>query len=300
MPIPSNLTQTLSLTLPSPLQRFSPPWPGADKLTMWIKRDDSIHPVISGNKWRKLQQALTTLPQGTQRIISFGGGYSNHLHALGYVCHKFKIPFTAIIRGDYCTRLTPMLGDLQSWDCDLQFINKATYKLRDDPDYLAQWHQRFPHSVIIPEGGSQVQALAGMQDMVAEIDTDFTQILLPVGSGGSLAGVASALSSHQHATGIAVLRGQDYLEERVNSLLPAPRNNWHIEHRFHHGGYAKAPQGLLDFCHTLFGQTGLAVEPVYSGKLFYAVAELIAEGAFAAGEKLVLVHTGGLQGARKG
>ncbi len=292
------ITELLSLTTPSPLQAFHPDWPGADKLNIFIKRDDLIHPVISGNKWRKLSNVFADAHNLPLSIVSFGGGYSNHLHALGYVCKTFNIDCTVIVRGDYSKNMTPMLNDLRRWGINIRFVDRATYHNRHDKRLLAQLHHQYDNALIVPEGGSSSAALTGMTNMMDEISVDFDYILAPVASGATLAGIASSLSVRKTACGIAVLKGEQYLESLVSELMPEQQENWYIDHRFHGGGYAKKDAVLTDFCHEMFSTYNIPVEPVYSGKLFFALKNKIAAGEFDRGSTLIALHTGGLQGAR--
>ncbi len=259
----------LTLTTPSPLTVFEPDWPGAERVSMQVKRDDLIHPVISGNKWRKLKYTLDALPGSCRHIISFGGGFSNHLHACGYLCMKLGIHFTALVRGDYNANPTPMLKDLQSWQACIQYVDKPAYAKRSDPIWL---------------------------ENLPECD----HIIAPVGSGATLAGLICADSSPVTVTGIAVLKGAGYLESLVQALLPATgqQNRWQILHDYHQGGYGKRNATLTSFCEELMQQYKLPVEPVYSGKLFFAIKDLLEKGFFPDGTRLRIVHTGGLQGAR--
>lgn len=380
---PVNKLTTLeqTLTQPSPLELFTPDWPGAEDVTIYVKRDDKIHPVVSGNKWRKLKQFIygyaeqyldgaefeEELPQNADedspdaeessiiaegssltaegssctakssvRLISFGGGFSNHLHALGYVCHTLGIPLSAIIRGDYSATPTPMISDLTSWNVDIEYVDRITYKKRDSAEYLNSLKERFSPAIIIPEGGSQEQAIAGVAELVSEITealatnhkTEFDTIIAPVASGATMGGIVSALTPNQHAIGIGVLKGQDYLESLVNQFLPpailtkkivtkelmtkelaakAPainveenkaNSNWHINHKYHCGGYAKAPPYLKAFCENFNNAMPFKVEPVYSGKVFFALKDMLKKGTFKSGSKIIVLHTGGLQGAR--
>lgn len=297
----AKLISRLGISLPSPVQKLDPGWPGCESLQLWIKRDDLIHPVISGNKWRKLKYALLDgLCAQVGEIVSFGGGHSNHLHALGYCCWKLGIQLTALIRGDYRHQPTPMLQDLKAWGAQVRYLDKQHYRRRTEPDFLQQLQHVHPHALIIPEGGSQPQALPGVGELLNELEQDVTHILLPVGSGGTLAGLIRARCRAQ-LIGIAVLRGRGYLEQEVMDLVSDPGAcDWQICHDFHFGGYAKAPAPLRDFCRHFSLQTGLPVEPVYSGKLFFALKSLCQSGFFPAGSKVLALHTGGLQGNRIG
>lgn len=285
--------------LPSPLTQIRPDWPGADALTILVKRDDLIHAVISGNKWRKLQSLLTPSTQHIAGVVSFGGGFSNHLHALGYLCAHRHIPFVAIVRGDYQENPTPMLRDLRDWGASIHFVNKQEYRQRIEPEYLHTLRTRYPGYRIIPEGGSQHEALNGIAALTEELPGNFDVILTPVASGATLAGLSMAMKPHQQAIGVAVLKGEGYLESLVSSLLPQPNSSWKITHDYHHGGYAKSSAPLLSFCQSFEEEIQIPIEPVYSGKLFFALKQMIGDGFFPDGQTIIALHTGGLQGARK-
>tara|TARA_A200000159_G_scaffold63861_2_gene59053 strand:+ start:1778 stop:2701 length:924 start_codon:yes stop_codon:yes gene_type:complete len=298
-----------SLTLPSPVEPFFPKWKGAEKVSLFVKRDDAIHPIMSGNKWRKLSNALP--PSLPKAIVSFGGGFSNHLHALGFICFKLGIPFTAIIRGDYSATPSPMIKDLIQWQTHIEYVDRITYKKRSDSAYLNELKLQFPDAIIIPEGGSQAQALQGIKDMVDEIEVDFDFIVAPVASGATLAGIINALNKRNRTTatdfrslhkviGIGVLKGEGYLEGLVQKFLPISKHqtSWHIDHNYHFGGYAKAPNELQTFCNDFNDNMEFKIEPVYSGKAFWAVKDMLAKGKFEDRSRIVVLHTGGLQGAR--
>ncbi|WP_246840555.1 pyridoxal-phosphate dependent enzyme [Lacimicrobium sp. SS2-24] len=292
----SLLEQKLGICTPSPVQPLHLDWPGSDRLHLFVKRDDLIHPIISGNKWRKLKYALSdAVHDGVNEVISFGGGHSNHLHALGYACMKLGIQLRAMVRGDYREHLTPTLTDLQNWGAQLHFLSKAEYQQRSDPAFLHKYHHQYPDALLIPEGGSQQQALAGVAEIYAELTQQVDVIMTPVGSGGTLAGLIHANAAVE-LVGVGVLKGEGYLEQLVTDLLPQPSHQrWQILHRFHCGGYAKATPDLLRCCEDVKQQCGFQVEPVYSGKLFFALAQLLKENYFSAGSRILILHTGGLR-----
>ncbi|MEO9945979.1 pyridoxal-phosphate dependent enzyme [Paraglaciecola sp.] len=297
------LTEKLTINTPSSVQVITPDWVN-NKIQLSIKRDDQIHSIISGNKWRKLHHTLEqAVKQNTKHIVSFGGGFSNHLHALGYCCHQLNIQFTAIVRGDYSKNLSPMLQDLLDWKTDVQYVDRVTYKKRTNIEYIQQLQKQYPRALLIPEGGSQQQALQGVANIITELPQTYDYIIAPVASGGTLAGLIKGVSTYSPTTqvlGIGVLKGQGYLEELVASLLPNRQacNNWHINHDFHFGGYAKSTTELHEFCSDFLKQTHIPIEPVYSGKLIFALKRLIFEEFFPANAKVLILHTGGLQGAR--
>ena len=272
-----------------------------------IKRDDLIHPIISGNKWRKLKYNLIHVKQHSSinGVLSFGGSYSNHIHALAYACYQQKLPCVGIIRGEasYANNFT--LTWAKYWGMKLHFVDRKTYQRRHNSDYLTQLQQQFPDYFIVPEGGSNKLALLGVSEVITELNqqTEFDTLITPVGSGGTLAGLIVGDQKgggiEHKLLGIAVLKGADYLIDEVKSLLPSKAQahaNWQILTHFHRGGYAKFSladaQRILEFNQL----TGVNFEPVYSGKMVLALLDLLTQGYFSAGERIVLLHTGGMQG----
>lgn len=287
---------------PSPEQPLTWPWTNPDNIDFWIKRDDLIHPTVSGNKWRKLKFALQQIKNtDTRHVVSFGGGYSNHLHALAYCCKALNIQLHAIVRGDYSQQLTPMLRDLQQWGADVQFVNRQVYQQRNCDEYLARLRRENHNAVVIPEGGSQDLALEGVGEIIGELTQPYDYIITPVGSGGTLAGLALASQyCDTRIIGIATLKGKGYLEELVSGLVGqrASVQNWLIEHEYHFGGYAKKTDELSAIIDEFERMTSIAVEPVYSGKMIAAVKDLVDRHYFKPQSNVLLLHTGGLQGAR--
>ena len=295
------LQQKLSIQLPSPLQRLSLRWQNAEQYSLFIKRDDLIHPIVSGNKWRKLSSALQQATNcNINRIGSFGGGYSNHIHALAYCCHTLGLQCTAFIRGDYSGNETPMLSDIANWNTRIVYLNKEAYKRRADTAYIEQLTREYSLERMIPEGGSHGDCLTGMHELLTELPQPFDYMVLPVASGGTLAGLATGVSEVNKLLGVAVLKGQGYLENLVDDLIdPLPvATPFTITHDFHCGGYAKSTDALRRFCNEFSNDTGIPVEPVYSGKTLYALKQLIEQGLFPAGSQIVVLHTGGIQADR--
>lgn len=290
-------------------------WVKSSNISVTVKRDDLLHPIISGNKWRKLKCALleilaSTEPTQNVEIVSFGGGFSNHIHALAYCCHQLNkqdraISFTAIIRGDYSANLTPTLNDIINWGASVEYVDRVTYKKRNDTAYLESLNSIYQSAVdtkviVIPEGGSQHSALAGFNELIAELNSEYDYILCPVASGGTMAGLISATEELPiKIIGVAVLKGEDYLEQLVTALLSNESgDNWIIKHDFHFGGYAKKNAELVEFCDQFYTESAIAIEPVYSGKLFFALKHLITHNYFPTNSRILVIHTGGLQGAR--
>ena len=285
----------------SPLQKIIHPLFEKHQLSVSIKRDDIIHPIISGNKWRKLKFNLRhARAHNYIGVISFGGSFSNHIHALAFACHQQGLKSIGIIRGEkeYASNFT--LSMAQQWGMELHFIDRKSYRLRENKEYLAQLQLTYPGYLIVPEGGSNTLALAGVGEVITELNQqcEFDTLVTPVGSGGTLAGLIKADNNQHNLLGIGVLKQDGYLTEQVNNLLGDNLhfNNWQIMPEFHRGGYAKFSKEDVEKILSFSQQTGFIFEPVYSGKMILALLDLIDQQYFPKGHRLVLLHTGGLQG----
>lgn len=286
----------------SPVQSIAHPLFQRHQVVVQIKRDDLIHPIISGNKWRKLKHNLLHIQApNCAGVISFGGSYSNHIHALAFACYEQNMPVIGIIRGEpeYANNAT--LRQAMQWGMKLRFVDRKTYKLRDNPDYIAQLTEQYPGYVVMPEGGSNPLALPGVGEVITELSTqaEFDTLLVPVGSGGTLAGLINADHNRHQLLGIAVLKQQQYLANEVMQLLPVKARqygNWSILSQFHRGGYAKFSAKDIQRILAFSKHTGIRFEPVYSGKMLLALLDLITQGYFPAGHRIMMLHTGGLQG----
>jgi len=295
------------MTILSELQELYHPLFTHHNVKVQVKRDDLIHPIISGNKWRKLKYNLIHVKQhqNISAVLSFGGSYSNHIHALAYACYQQNLPCVGIIRGEKSNASNFTLTWAHHWGMKLHFVDRKTYRRRHDTDYLSQLQQEFPDHFIVPEGGSNELAIPGVAEIIAELDqqTEFDTLITPVGSGGTLAGLITGDRQSNHTDhkllGIAVLKGADYLVAEVESLLSnqaTKHEGWQVLTNFHRGGYAKFSSEdamrIMAFNQT----TGVDFEPVYSGKMILALLDLLEQGYFKAGERIVLLHTGGMQG----
>lgn len=272
-------------------------------LQVVIKRDDLLHPVISGNKWRKLKYILDhALSLDVDCIVSMGGAYSNHLHALAFAGKALGLKTKAFVRGECPAILNPTLLDLQRWGMALEFVSRSAY--RELRDFRA--HDSLPGlqagDYWLPEGGATELALRGVGEIIDEIDGGIDVLMTACGTGTTLAGLIAAAPGSAKILGVAALKGGAYLNDEVGKLLPAAcrqSENWTLLSDYHHGGFAKTTPPLLDFISMFHRRHGIALEPVYTGKLVFALYDLVEQGYFAPGQRIVVLHTGGLQGVRK-
>jgi len=270
------------------------------RIQLWIKRDDLLHPVISGNKWRKLKYLLNdALVDGADTLVSMGGAYSNHLHALAFAGNSLGLKTIGYVRGERPNVINPTLRDLMLWGMELRFVSRSDYrqlrafKSGTMPDLQA-------NQCWLPEGGASASALRGVAEIMDEIPIRYDHLLVACGTGTTLAGLISAAPAHCRVTGISALKGADFLNHDVKRLLSPDRfyTHWQILQDYHFGGFAKSSPELKQFMRQFYASHAIALEPVYTGKLLFAVFDLLKKGYFKPGQRIVVLHTGGLQGAR--
>ena len=269
-----------------------------------VLRLDQIGEGASGNKLFKLKYNLLAARRaGYDRLLSFGGAYSNHIHALAMAGRDQGMGTVGVIRGDVGTPLNPCLQDAVAAGMELHFISRSDYRRRHEPQWLAAWQQRFSDCFVIPEGGSNRLAVQGCREIADWLPGDCDTVLLPVGTGATMAGIACARPDLR-VIGVSVLKNARYLEREVQCLIhdsgAKDNGNWSIEHRFHGGGYARLDRDLAQSLWQLQQHSELPLEPIYSGKALWALQQLMVRRELAAGfnQHIVFIHTGGLQGLR--
>lgn len=266
-------------------------------LTLHIKRDDLIHPFISGNKWRKLKYILQDAAcQGKTHLVTFGGAWSNHLLATACAGAKFGLKTTAFVRGEDVSNASLSLCKL--FGMELRFVNRTAYR-----DKQALFTLNFggdQQAYFVDEGGYSPEGAEGCIDIVHELTDTYDHIFCAAGTGTTLAGIAKALAacgSESQLHGVPVLAGGDFIRDRIAELSTDAAANACILHTdYHFGGYAKTKPELTEFVKYFCAQTGILVEPVYTGKLCYAVFDLARNGYFTDGDRVLIVHTGGIIG----
>lgn len=275
-------------------------------ITLTIKREDLIHPAISGNKWRKLKYNLQAARQADQHcLLTFGGAYSNHIAAVAAVGAEFGFKSIGVIRGEELAgRINdnPTLSAAQANGMQLCFISRSQYRLKHTPAFLEQLSQQYGTFYLLPEGGTNALAVRGCEEILSEQDKlDFDYVCCAVGTGGTLAGIINSSANRQQVIGFAALKG-GFLDGEVRQWLHANvnRSNWLINTDYHFGGYAKTQPALFEFMQSFSQQSGIAMEPVYTGKMLFGIFDLIKKGYFPANSRILAIHTGGLQGNQSG
>lgn len=265
-----------------------------------VLRLDKIHPIISGNKWFKLKGHLQMADQqSASQLITFGGAWSNHIIATAYAAKIAAIRVTGIIRGEKPPILSETLREAAGYGMELEFISRETYASKEDPGYLRQLSTRHSGSYIIPEGGAGAAGVKGSEDILRLIDyKQYSHILCAIGTGTMYLGLANALAPQQKLIGIPVLKGMNNLSAIARDKMPKQEitANCQLNNTYHFGGYARKSEELLDFMNNFYHNTLIPSDFVYTGKLFYAALDMVNKDLFPANSRLLLIHSGGLQG----
>jgi 1-aminocyclopropane-1-carboxylate deaminase/D-cysteine desulfhydrase-like pyridoxal-dependent ACC family enzyme len=279
-----------------------------NSINLDILRLDLLHPVISGNKWFKLNGYLQTTVQPPATIITFGGAWSNHIHAAAFAARQAGIPSVGFIRGERPAVLSDTLQDALAYGMQLEYLSRSEYsqatRITTDglqSTFLRSLSDRYPGAVIIPEGGAGIKGIEGCQKILQFADAaKYTHILCAMGTGTMFLGLVASAAPGQTVLGIPVLKGIRDLSSfgPAGMLLPERKASSILIPEYHFGGYARHTPALLDFMNKFYHETGTPSEFVYTGKLFYAAMDLLKNNYFPARSRILLIHSGGLQGNR--
>ncbi len=286
--------------LPSPLQKIENTLTQEHKINLYIKRDDMIHPHISGNKWRKLKYHFEDARKHNKNtILTAGGAYSNHITATAAACHAIGFKSIGIIRGEELNaNSNPSLQFAAIHNMELFFIDRALYSKRHEPDFLKTIIDKFllPEEEIycVPEGGATVLGAKGCAEIVKEIETDFDYICCPCGTGTTLGGIAGSLKYHQKSIGIVVLNHTNMESEIKNKYTI---NSELITFNYPFGGYARTTPELIQFIKDFYSEQNILLDYVYTGKMMYGIYDLIRQNYFPENSTVIAVHTGGVMNA---
>jgi 1-aminocyclopropane-1-carboxylate deaminase len=284
---------------PSILKKINDPWLEQRQIELYIKRDDLLHPVISGNKWRKLKYSLDhALSLGSNTLISMGGAYSNHLHALAYVGKVLGLKTIGLIRGEQPLILSSTLNDIKRWNMELRFVSRTDYRLLRQYKNYDTLPGLKSGQYWLPEGGASNLALRGVAELIAEIGIPYDSFCVPCGTGATLAGIAEVVPESVLLLGFAALKNASFLTTDVDALLSQSRNNWQINLDYHFGGFGKINAELSAFIEEFELKSAIPLEPIYTGKMIYGIYDLIKKNYFKPGQRIIALHTGGLQGKK--
>ena len=265
-----------------------------------VRRLDQVHEQVSGNKFFKLKFNLEEAKkQGISTLLTFGGTFSNHIHATAAAAKKEGFKAIGIIRGEETFPLNPTLSFAISEGMKLEFISREDYRKKTEGFFLDKLKEKFGDFYLIPEGGTNALAIEGTKEILADSDSDFTHIGCSIGTGGTFAGLAQSTQSHQHLIGFSSLKG-DFIHEEINNLIREnqinPKSEYRIFDKYHFGGYGKSRPELIEFILWFYSQTQIPLDPIYTGKMMFGIMDLIQKDFFEKGSHILAIHTGGLQG----
>ena len=288
----------------APLQPLNLHWLTAAGIDVAILRLDLIDPLISGNKWFKLKHHLTAAEQaGAKGIISLGGAHSNHLHALAAAGRRFGFQTVGLMRGHPVE--TPTVLDLQAFGMQLHWLGYAGYRARHDADFWTQWRERYPQLYPVPEGGGGLDGALGCGEIVAQARRQLSALgwddyhgwWLACGTGTTLAGLVLAEAGQRRVYGAMAVPADHGVDGNVMDILGVQQGGYQLLDASR-GGFAKTDPELLAFIAASEHESGVPLEPLYTGKALLALIQAVQAGTIARATRLIFVHTGGLQGKR--
>jgi len=275
---------------------FSEEWTPFD-IELVVKREDEIHPEVSGNKFRKLKYNINEAKKKNQNtLLTFGGAFSNHIAATAAAGKYCGFKTIGIIRGEELEEKiiqNPTLLYAKSCGMNLHFISREAYKQKQTPEFIAQLHALYGTFYLLPEGGTNTLAIKGCEEILNKEDTIFDYVCVSVGTGGTIAGIINSSQPHQKVIGFSVLKGT-FLNDEVSKWTN--KTNWEITDAYCFGGYAKINTVLITFINKFKKETGISLDPIYTGKMMFGIIAMIKEGKIPKKSRILAIHTGGLQG----
>lgn len=269
-------------------------------IELYIKRDDLLHPLISGNKFRKLKYNLVEAKKlQSKLLITFGGAYSNHILATAAAGKEYGFSTLGIIRGEELfdkIEQNPTLKLAQDFGMQFQFVSRTVFSTKEEGSFIEELKEKYKKAYIIPEGGTNLLAIKGCEEIISEEDSEFDFICCSVGTGGTISGIINAsFETNQKIIGFSALKGE-FLSNDIRKFVT--KSNWSINDAYHFGGYGKVTDELVSFLNAFYEATQIPLDPIYTGKMVYGVLDLVKKGFFKPNSKILLIHTGGLQGIK--
>ena len=266
-------------------------------ISLVIKRDDLIHPFVSGNKFRKLKyNLLQAKAENQSALLTFGGAYSNHIAAVAYAGKENGFQTIGIIRGDELAdkiESNPTLKFAQECGMQFEFVSREAYRLKTEAHFLEQLQQKYGAFYLIPEGGTNAFAIQGCEEILTPEDASFDYVACAIGTGGTISGLINSVLPHQKVLGFPALKGE-FLQDEIRKFVR--HENWELITDYHFGGYGKVSPDLIDWINRFYAQTQIPLDPVYTGKMVFGILDLIAKNYFPENVNILMIHTGGLQG----
>ena len=266
-------------------------------ISLSIKREDLLHPFVSGNKFRKLKYNLLEAKKlNHETLITFGGAYSNHIAASAFACREAGLESIGIIRGEELIgkiEENPTLKFAQNCGMKFEFISRTDYQNKTNAIFLSNLTSKYGKHYLLPEGGTNDLAIKGCEEILTPDDNQFDYICCAIGTVGTISGLINSAKPHQKIIGFPALKG-DFLSDDIRKF--ATNTNWELISDYHFGGYANVNQTLISFINTFYSDYKIPLDPVYTSKMVFGVLDLIEKEYFPKNSKILMIHTGGLQG----
>jgi len=278
------------------------PEPKEKNIQIFIKREDLIHPQISGNKFRKLKyNLLEAKRKGLKKLLTFGGAYSNHILATAVAAKMNDFKAFGVIRGDELGKnlertlsQNDTLREASKYGMEFVFVSREQYRDKMSADFIQSLRKKFGDFHLIPEGGTNSLAIKGCEEILTEHDTQFDYICCCVGTGGTISGLINSSEHHQKVLGFPALKGS-FLQDEIREIV-GEQSNWELLSDYHFGGYSKYSKELIGFINEFKQKTSIPLDPIYTGKMMFGILDLVKKNRFPNGAKILAIHTGGLQG----
>ncbi len=269
----------------------------SNTISVFIRREDLIHPFISGNKFRKLKYNLhQAKTENQETLLTFGGAFSNHIAATAFAGNEQGFKTIGIIRGDELESkisVNPTLKFAQECGMQFKFITREDYRHKTEPKFIENLKKEFGDFYLVPEGGTNRLAVKGCQEILSIEDSQYDFVCCCVGTGGTISGLINTVLPHQKVLGFPALKG-DFLKEEIRKF--AFNDNWELITDYHFGGYGKVKPELIAFINQFYLENKIPLDPIYTGKMVFGVMDLIDKNYFPEHSKILLIHTGGIQG----
>lgn len=264
---------------------------------VFVRREDLIHPFVSGNKFRKLKYNLLEAKKGGHKtILTFGGAYSNHIAATAFAAFENGLESIGIVRGEELESeidANPTLSFAKSCGMKFKFISREDYRNKSENTFLEDLKSEFGNFYLLPEGGTNDLAVRGCEEILTPKDAVYDFVCTCVGTGGTIAGIINSSFSHQKILGFPALKG-DFLQKDIRKF--AVNENWKLVDAYHFGGYGKVTPDLIAFMNSFYSEYKILLDPIYTSKMVFGVLDLIKSNYFPENSKILLIHSGGLQG----
>lgn len=268
-------------------------------IELYIKREDLLHPLISGNKFRKLKYNIAQAQKENKKaLLTFGGAFSNHILATAAAGKEYDFNTIGVVRGNELKdnyQENSTLSKAEQLGMQFYFIERELYRNKEDESFVKTLKEKFGDFYLVPEGGTNELAIKGCEEILSEDDKEFDFVCCAVGTGGTISGIINSSQENQEIIGFPALKG-DFLSNDICKFVA--KKNWKLILDYHFGGYGKVKPELISFLNQFYEETKIPLDPIYTGKMMFGIVDLIKKGSFPQKSKILAIHTGGLQGIK--